>query len=85
MGHGQQDLHFDTMAKKHQMNPTVYQNYPSGVSMAQPVTSAPLPYEGPAFHMPFLPYPFPSEVPSLYKRLDFTPMNVTNGIQLLLF
>lgn len=50
MSHGQ---HFDPMAQKHQMNPTVYQNY-QGMSMAQPVTSAPPPYETHSFNSPQL-------------------------------
>nr|XP_034317327.1 protein mono-ADP-ribosyltransferase PARP14 isoform X2 [Crassostrea gigas] len=59
MGHGQ---HFDPMAQKHQMNPTLYQNYPSGVSMAQPVTSAPPPYETHSFNAPQLPSKSPSKL-----------------------
>lgn len=66
MGHGQQDLHFDTMAKKHSMNPTVYQNIPFGVSMAQPLTSyiysAPPPYETHSFNAPQLPSKSPSKL-----------------------
>lgn len=40
MDHGQQDLHLHSMAQKHSMNSTVYQNYP-GMYMIQPMTSIP--------------------------------------------
>lgn len=99
MGHGQQELHFDTMTNKHSMNPTVYLNYPSGMSMAQPVTSAPTPYKAHAFHTPLFPFMFPSDVSprdargreqsssmeSLYKSHDFTPMSVAKGIKSFVF
>lgn len=95
MGHGPP---FDSMAQKHQMSPTVFQNYP-GVSMAQPVTSAPPPYETHAFNTPPHPSKFPSKVSpreargggqsigveSLNKSSDSAPMSTAKGIEIFLF
>lgn len=96
MGHGPP---FDSMAQKHQMSPTVFQNYP-GVSMAQPVTSAPPPYETHAFNTPQLPSKFPSKVSpreaggggqsssveNLNKSSDSAPMSqIAKGTKIFLF
>lgn len=92
MGHGQ---HFDPMAQKHQMNPTVYQNY-----MAQPMTSAPPPYETHSFNTPQLFSKSPSKlspreargggqsssVENLNKSSDSAPMGqIAKGTNIFLF